>query len=248
MKAGFENASLWTSATEILFDAYNYMVSAELEVDPEKKMKTYLIAEKCLEQSARLYETAGYIGKRDGVLKTLKNVKEKREFALSLGELLTAPSDASSTRIISAPRLTVEEPVGLLKFERAFVQANLTARKSEVVVGESFDLEIQLANLGKETAFLIRAEDVIPEGFELIEKPEKCMVNNGFLSLRGRKLGALETVEMKLAFKPKKKGKFVFKPKIQYMNEAGEHKSCELEQATVTVRELGIRGWLRGPS
>jgi hypothetical protein len=46
--------------------------------------------------------------------------------------------------------------------------------------------------------------------------------------------------------KPKKKGKFVFTPKIQFMDEAGEYKSCELEQVTVTVKELGIRGWLKG--
>jgi hypothetical protein len=47
-RAGFENASLWTNATEILFDAYNYMLTAELESDPEKKTITFLLAEKCL--------------------------------------------------------------------------------------------------------------------------------------------------------------------------------------------------------
>jgi hypothetical protein len=30
------------------------------------------------------------------------------------------------------------------------------------------------------------------------------------------------------------------------MDEAGEYKSCELEQVTVNVKELGIRGWLKG--
>jgi hypothetical protein len=246
-KAGFDNASVWTGATEILFDAYNYMISAETEADPEKKMKTYLLAEKCLERSAGLYETAGYVGKRDEVLRTLEKVKEKREFALSLGELLAAPRDASTTSVISALGLTVEEPVGLSKFERAFVQANLIARQRELVVGEDFDLEIQLANLGKNTAFLIKVEEIIPEGFELIEKPEKCVVEDGFLSFKGKKLAPLETGEMKLRLKPKKKGKRVFTPKIQYMDEAGEYKSCELEQVTVNVKELGIRGWLRGP-
>jgi len=246
LKAGFDNASLWTSATEILFDAYNYIISAETEVDPDKKMKTYLLAEKCLERSAGLYETARYIGKRDEVLKTLEKVKGERAFALSLGEVLTAPGDVSSTRVISAPGMTVEEPVGFLKFERAFVQANLIAHQKEVAVGENFGLEIQLVNLGKKTAFLIRVEELVPEGFDLVEKPEKCVVNDGIFNLRGRKLGALETEEMKLKLKPRKKGNFVFRPKIQYMDEAGDYKSCELEQVTVSVKELGIRGWLRG--
>jgi len=247
LKAGFENASLWTSATEILFDAYNYMSNAEMEVAPEKKMNTFLLAEKCLERSAGLYETAEYMGKRDEVLNILKRVKEKREFALSLGELLTAPSDASSTSMISAPSSTVEEPVGLSKFEGAFVQANLVASQREIMFGQNVRLEVHVANLGKETAFLTRVEDIIPEGFDLIEKPRKGMVEDGFLSLRGCKLAALETEEMQLAYKPRRKGEFVFKPKIHFTNEAGEQKSCNLEQVTITVKEMGIRGWLKGP-
>jgi len=246
-RAGFENASAWTSATEILFDAYNYMSSAELETDPEKRTKTYLLAEKCLERSAGLYETAGYVGKKEEVLRTLKKVKEKSEFAVSLGELLAAPSYASSTAMISTLGLTVEEPVGLSKFEGAFVEANLIAQQKEVLVGQNLPLEIHVANLGKDAAFLTRVEEIVSEGFDLVEKPAKYTVDDGFLNLKGRKLDALGTEEMKLVLKAKKKGSFLIKPKLQYMNESGEYKSCELEQATVTVKELGIRGWLRGP-
>lgn len=247
LRAGFDNASLWANATGVLFDAYNYMIGAELEGDPEKKMKTYLLAEKCLERSAKLYETAQYIGKRDEVLRTLEKVKEKREFALSLGELLAAPTDASSTTALSAPGMSVEEPVGLLKFERAYIEANLIARQRELVVGEAFGLEFQLANLGKNAAFLIKIEEIVPEGFELVEKPEKCVFGDGVLNFKGRRMVPLETAEMKLSLKPKKKGTFTFRPKIHYMDEAGEHKYCELEQVTVSVKEMGIRGWLRGP-
>ncbi len=57
-------------------------------------------------------------------------------------------------------------------------------------------------------------EEIIAEGIHLIEKPAKCIVEDGCLSLKGRKLAALETEEIKLTFRPKKKGKFVFKPKF----------------------------------
>ena len=246
LRAGFDNASVWANATEILFDAYNYMVNAEVEDDPEKKMKMFLLAEKCLERSARLYETAGYVGKRDEVQRILDKVKEKREFALSLGELLTAPNEASSTRFISAPGMTVEEPVGFLKFERAFVQANVVAHHREIMVGQNFELEIHLVNLGKTAAFLLRAEGVVPEGFDLLQKPEKCMLSDGVLSFKGRKLAPLETLEMNLTLKAKKKGRFDLAPVIQFMDEAGEYKPCALEQVAITVKELGIRGWLKG--
>jgi uncharacterized repeat protein (TIGR01451 family) len=245
-KAGFENASLWTGATEILFDAYNYMLSAEVETDPEKRMKTYLLAEKCLERSGGLYEAAGYLGKRDQVFKTLEKVKEKRKFVLSLGELLAVPIDASSTSFISMPGMTVEQPVGLRKFKGALVQANLIVHKREVVAGEKLALEIQVANLGNTPAFLTEVKDIVPEGFDLIEKPEKCTVSNGSFTMKGRKLSALETDEMKLMLKAKKKGVFIFTPRIGYMDESGENKIFELEKVTIDVKELGIRGWLKG--
>jgi hypothetical protein len=246
LKAGFDNASVWTSATEILFDAYNYLISAEIEEDHEKKTKAYLLVEKCLERSAGLYEKAGYVGKRDEVCRTLEKVKEKREFAVSLGELMMAPSEASSTKVISAPRMTIEEPVGFSKFERAFVQANLIAGQREVVVGGSLDIEIQFVNLGKNAAFLTRVEAMVPQGFDIVGKPEKCVVEDGSLSFKGKRVAALETGEIKLSLKPKKKGNFILKPRLQYMDESGEYRFSELEQVPVSVKEIGILGWLKG--
>jgi len=246
LKAGFDSASSWTSATEMLFDTSNYMTEAEAEVNASAKMKAYLLAEKCLERSADLFEKARYVGRKDEVLRILTKLREKREFALSLGDLLVVPSEVSSTRTMSTPRMSVEEPMGLVKFERAFVQANIVAQQKELVVGETLSLEIQLANLGKETAFVIGIEQLIPEGFDLVEKPEKSVVNDSGLSLKGRRVAPLETAEMRLTLKSKKKGKFTFTPRIKYIDETGEHKSCELQQICITVKELGIRGWLKG--
>lgn len=247
LKAGFDSASQWTNATEILFDAYNYMINADIEADPEKKMKTYLLAEKCLERSASLYETAGYVGKYDEVLRIQNKVREKSEFALSLGEVMATPNVTSSTSAISTPSMTVEEPVGLLKFEKAFIEANIISNKNLVTIGEDFILEIQLANLGKGIAFLTRVDEVIPTEFEVVKRPEKCMVSSGSLTFSPRKLTPLETREIKLTLKPKRKGEYLFAPRIQYLDETGSEKSCQLEQMTVRVKELGIRGWLRGP-
>ncbi len=246
LKAGFEGASVWTNATEMLFDAYNYMIGAETEPDPGRKTKIYLLAEKCLERSARLYEKAGYTGKHDDVLKTLNNVEEKRKFALSLRDILTAPTDVSSSRAMFAPRLMVEQPVGLLKFEHAFIEANLTVQSKDVLVGESINIEVQLLNLGKDSAFLLRAKDLIPSEFDLVQKPEKCVVKDGLLDLKGRRLQPLESDEITVRIKSTKTGKFTFTPAIQFVDEAGNDKVCELGQMTINVREMGIRSWLRG--
>ncbi|HVP17121.1 MAG TPA: ATPase domain-containing protein [candidate division Zixibacteria bacterium] len=242
LKAGFDNASVWTSAAETLLDAYDYMAGAETESNPETKTKAYLLAEKCLEKSAELYETAGYIGRRDEVRKTLKKVQEKREFALSLGEMLTAPGAASSTTAISAPISTVEEPVGLQKFEREFIHANLIAHQKKIAVGEDLDLEIQLANLGKTAALLTRVEDIIPEGFDIVGEPKTFRIDNGCLDLKGKRLGPLETEEFKLLLRSFVKGTFEIEPKIVYSDENGREMSYEPEPLTLNVSKAVLPG------
>jgi hypothetical protein len=72
------------------------------------------------------------------------------------------------------------------------------------------------------------------------------MVSDNFLDLKGRRLAPVETMEIKLMLKPRKKGKFVLTPKIRFMDETGKYRSCEPERLAVTVKEPGIRGWLQG--
>ena len=191
MKAGYDSASTWTTATEILFDANNYLICAETESDPEKKAKQYLIAEKCLEKSAGLYETARYTGKRDEVLRILGKVKQKREFALSLGELLTVPSEVSSTQLVRAPQPTIEKPVGLSEFEHASVKANLIAPQREVKAGEDLHLSVEVINVGKSPAFLVETAELVPKGFDLVQKPEMYSVEDGCLNMKGKQLAPL---------------------------------------------------------
>ncbi|HVP16543.1 MAG TPA: hypothetical protein VMT42_04180 [candidate division Zixibacteria bacterium] len=237
LKAGHDSASMWTNATEILFDAYNYLIAAETEIDPEKKTKQYLIAEKCFEKSAELYETACYTGKRDEVLKILEKVKEKREFALSLGELLAVPSEVSSTQLVPAPRPTVEEPIGLSEFEHASVKANVIAPQREVKAGEDLHLNIELINVGKSPAFLIETAELVPQGFELIQKPEMYSVEDSSLNMKGRQLASLKAEEIRVILRSFQEGNFAIGPKIIYLDEGGHRISCEPEPVSIVVSE-----------
>jgi KaiC/GvpD/RAD55 family RecA-like ATPase len=238
LKAGYENASLWTNAVEILFDAYTYMINAETEVDPNRKMKAYLLAEKCLEKSAEFYETAGYVGKKDEVLKTLRKVKEKREFVLSLGELLSVPSEASSTSLIPALIMTKEEPVGVSKFEGALLQANLVARKTEATVCENWNLDLQFVNVGKNPANLIKIEGIIPDGLDLVEEPEIYRLEDSGLNMKAKRLDPLRTEELRLTVTAFEKGTFEVKPRIIYVDETGNQMSCEPEPLTINISKV----------
>jgi hypothetical protein len=52
--------------------------------------------------------------------------------------------------------------------------------------------------------------------------------------------------EVKLVLKPRVQGVFPLKPTILYLDENGKYKSHEPEPVTITVKELGIKGWIKG--
>jgi len=246
-EAGFETASKWTKATQRLFDAYFYMCNAEAEVDPEKKAKHYQLAERHLDLAARLYETAGYLTKRDEILRHLVRVREEKELLITPIEILKAPTIVSAAPTISTPTPTNEEAVGLEGFEHANIQANLIIRLKEFKVGEDVSLELELVNAGKRPALLIKTEHIIPEGFEIRQKPEIYRVEDSYLNMKGKRLDPLKTEEVKLVLKALSKGTFTLKPKILYLDETGKYRSHEPEPTTIKVKELGISGWLKGP-
>jgi tetratricopeptide (TPR) repeat protein/KaiC/GvpD/RAD55 family RecA-like ATPase len=241
-KAGFQNASEYAKATELLLDAYMYMDDAKREADPDRKARLYLMAERVLQTSAGSFMKAEHPEKREQVLRLLKKVQEERELAVSLTEVLHAPSIISSTKSFATPTPTSEEAVGLERFEHADVQANVIARPKELKVDGNLDLEIQLVNAGKVPALLTKITQVVPEGFQLAEKPEVYPVEDSYLNMKGKRLDPLKTEEVRLILKPKTSGVFSLKPTILYLDENGKYRSHEPEPISITVKELEIEG------
>jgi hypothetical protein len=246
VRAGFQNASEYSKAMEHLFDAYLYMDDAKREKDPEKKARLYIMAEKVLQTSAGSFMKAEHPEKREQVSRLLDKVREEKELALSLSEVLHAPSIVSTTTAFTAPSPNQENAVGLERFENADVRANLIIRQKELRIGENLSIELELVNAGKGFALLTKVTEIIPKGFELAEKPENCRVEDSYLNLKGKRLDPLKTEEVKLVLKPTVQGTFSLKPTVLYLDENGKYKSHEPEPVTIVVRELGIKSWLKG--
>ena len=246
VSAGFQKASEYAKATQLLFDAYAQMDNAKRESDPEKKAKLYVMAEKVLQTSAGCFMKAEHPEKRERVLRMLDKVEEERELASTLAEVLHAPSIVSSTAIFTTPTPTREEAVGSERFEHADIQANLIVRQKELKIGENLNIGLELVNAGKGFALLTKVTEIIPQGFELAGEPVNCRVEDSYLNLKGKRLDPLKTEEVKLVLKPTVQGTFSLKPTVLYLDENGKYKSHEPEPVLIVVRELGIKSWLKG--
>ncbi len=238
LKAGFKTASEYAKATQRLFDAYIHMENAKRETDPEKEAKYYTMAEKLLETATASYQEANHPEKTEQVQRVLKEVKEEKEMALSLSEVLHAPMITSSTT--SFPTLTPREEraVGLERFEHADVQAKLVQHEKEVRIGEEFTLELQIANVGREAVLLTKVDEILPSGFQLAGKPEYCEIQDTHLDMKGKRLDPLKTEEVKLVFKAFNKGTFKIAPRITCVEENGNPILRGLDPATIDVLEV----------
>lgn len=191
--------------------------------------------------------TAGQPGKRDQVLRLLERVRQDRELAVSLVEVLEAPSGASSTAAFDTLMPTHEMAAGLDRFAHVDVQATLIAQRNDVKVGEEMDLEIEFVNAGRAAAVLTKVENIIPPGFEVRSRSTNCRIEDRYIVMKGKRLDPLKTEEIALVLKPTVQGEFQIKPRVLYLDDEGLYKSHDVEGCEITVKELGIAGWLKGP-
>jgi hypothetical protein len=160
--------------------------------------------------------------------------------------MLSGAAMISSSADVSAPIMARDQPIGLVESESADVQGRINVNPNTLNVGDPAELSIQLINVGRRPAFLLKTERIVPDDFEIKEKPESYSVEDGHLDMKGKRLDPLKTEEIRLVLKALSRGTFSMKPKILYLDETGKHKSHEPEPTTVKVKELGISGWLKG--
>jgi hypothetical protein len=246
LKAGFTNVAEYATACRLLFDAYVYMGKATKEESQEKRARLYATAEKVLEASAASYRKAGLRAKEDQVLKLLEKVRADKALAMSLTEVFKAPDMVTTSATLTGPTLTHETATGLERFEHANVQATLLAKPRDLNVGEEFSLDIELVNAGRGTAQLTKVEEVVPRGFSVKTEPDTYRIEGSHLNMRGKRLDPLKTEDVKLVLRPTARGRFTLRPRIMYLDESGKYRSHEPEPIDVTVKELGISGWLKG--
>ena len=168
----------------------------------------------------------------------LSNVREEKALAVSLSQVMQAPSIASSTLSFAAPTPTNEVSVGLESFEHANVQANLVTNVKEVKIGESFCLSIEFVNAGREPALLMRVDDFIPLDFVVVKRPEIYRIEESCLNMKGKQLAPLKLVEVKLTLQPSKKGQYQLNPKVLYLDELGQNKNLRLKTLEIKVEEV----------
>jgi tetratricopeptide (TPR) repeat protein len=219
--------------------------SREYEYTYMRRWMIFLFAKLYLNEYARVYIERNQEGDRE---KALGLLKEALEIFQKLGAKKEIERTMNLVEALQHPSVHIrEEAVSPGSYESADVHSSITASPRELKIGESLELEIEVTNTCKEgTILLTKMIGVIPEGFAISKKPESYRVEDNCLNMKEKQLDPLKKEEVKLVLTPKIQGTFHIKPKIVYLDAGGKEKTFEPKPVSITVKELGIKGWLKG--
>jgi hypothetical protein len=254
-EAGFQNASQYAKATGLLFDAYFYSDKAKREKDPKKKARLYLVAETVLEKSIVIYKKIDHLEKAQQVSRLLEDIREEREIAMSLTQVFYNPLIAS-TSTLPTPKPSFEKAAGSDGFEHADVQVHLAA-PLEMLVGDEFDLRLDLFNSTDHPSMLVRVEGMLPPNIRLTELDPKCSIEGESLDMKGRRLDPLRVESIRLRAQATTAGVIALSPKVVFVDELGNFRTRSSEPPILEAKaktsfqakkDTGFTQWLRGSS
>lgn len=172
--------------------------------------------------------------------------------ALEIFQKIGAKKEIEKTakliEVLQPPHTQIREGTGSSEsLEYNDLQSNIIVSPRELKIGESLELEIEVTNTRKKGVILLtKIMEIIPEGFTIVKKPELYRIEGDCLNMKEKQLDPSKTEEVTIVLTPKIQGTFHLKPKILYINADGKEKTHEPKPTSITVKELGIKGWLKG--
>lgn len=130
-----------------------------------------------------------------------------------------------------------------LKTANALLEGKIQIEKHEVSAGESFVLEIDIANFGQAAALLDGIEEIVPCcGIELTSSPSKYNLEATCLDLNGEVLEPARIEKLRFTMRALEKGTYAIAPRIVYIDGLGAQKIMDLKPETVKVKEIVLPG------
>ncbi len=156
-------------------------------------------------------------------------------------DLLLKKVAALEDVILLGPKIYMKKPIE--KLPTFLLRGKVTVPKSDVLAGEIFSLEIEIANFGRPPATLHGIEEIIPCcGMELMTATEKLHPESSYLDLNGKVLEPSMIEKLRFKVRALEKGTFAISPRVVYLNGEGAQKILSLEPTTIEVKEVVLPG------
>jgi hypothetical protein len=102
----------------------------------------------------------------------------------------------------------------------------LLPNRSEITLGESMELLLEMVSAGRVPAMLVKVTDLAPAGVKSETMGEKYRVVDGSVELNGHRLEPFETLDLRLRITPTAPGDFELRPRALYLDQDGRYSEC----------------------
>ncbi len=195
---------------------------ANLPVDRAKATLTFLASRGFIKESSVGESTIYTITKRG--LEYLQTFRNMRKLFAALDESHGVPETE-----------TAEETQRVSK-----IGASITLVEDKIQVDDEVKLQIKVANLGETSVTLESVEKIVPNGFELVYKPDNLSLNGDSLIAKGIDLDPNMTEELRLNLRPHYEGTYSIGPRIVCSDESGDALFFDPPPKTVKIIEADI--------
>ena len=120
------------------------------------------------------------------------------------------------------------------RFMHSIILGHLIAPDT-VEVDKEFNMRLDLANVAKSPAVLMKIEAIVPTEFSIISMQPSYSVQNGAMELEKKSIKPFTDEAITFAVKARKAGEFNLNPQLIYVNDLGESKVCKVDPISITV-------------
>jgi predicted ATPase len=121
------------------------------------------------------------------------------------------------------------------RFEHSSIQAYLVA-PMKVEVGKEFNMRLDLVNVAKPPAVLVKVEGLVPSDFKVTNTQPSFSVQNGSIEMEEKKINPFQDEAVTLTVQATKTGAFNLNPQIVYIDDLDETKTCKPKPVHITVQ------------
>ncbi len=245
IEAGSNSAATWVTATQRMFDAVAYVAEAEASLKPDERKALYEEAQQNLQAAAEKFERAGFTSRREDALRHLEATIENTS---TLSQLLPTPPVVQSVSGITAHGISQQLLVGSEILSSPPLQAALKNPEGPLRVGHETELLFTVLNTGQKLALLDQVESLSCPDLEIRSSANEFPLIDGSLQVHEKRLPYLSAWQLPLILRPRRSGTYTLKPRIVFKDQQGQRYIQNLPALSLEATEMGVRGWLKGPS
>jgi hypothetical protein len=161
----------------------------------------------------------------------LQQAREEQELSLLTEAKLGNPAALQGLMPAS---LLKDQPLGLEMVEAARIVGKMNLTDKVVSPGSATTVELELTNMGRSSATLVKLEGIVQEGLEITQGPA-FSIRDGFLDMNGKRLDHLKSHSLTIPIRAEREGIFELRPRITVVDDSGNKGFAEFESAALVA-------------